>query len=97
AHPDIDVKALGLVPGGQDSAISVYDAEGLPFTSPRLPGVLRRGPDDPADDDPAVNQAFDGASATLAFYRTAMQRDGIDGDGMDVISSVHVTDQRGQA
>jgi len=46
AHPDVDVKALGLVPGGTDSAISAYDAHGLPFTSPRLPGELRRGPSD---------------------------------------------------
>jgi Zn-dependent metalloprotease len=96
AHPDVDVKALGLAPGGTESTVSVYDAHGLPFTSSRLPGELRRGDGDPPVGDEAVNQAHDAAKTTIEFYTTAMQRNGIDGAGMEVVSSVHVTDQLGQ-
>jgi Zn-dependent metalloprotease len=97
ADPAVDVKALGVVAQGTDSAIKVYDAHGLPFNSFELPGTLLRGPDDPPCPDEAANQAFDGARATLTFYDEVLGRHGIDGAGMDVISSVHVSDPRGEA
>jgi Zn-dependent metalloprotease len=94
----VDLRTLGLAPAGAESAISVYDAQGAPMNSTtRLPGTLRRGPDDPpVGDDVNVDQAFDGARATIDFYRDVLERHGIDGRGMDVISSVHVTDPAGR-
>jgi Zn-dependent metalloprotease len=63
----------------------VYDAEHLE----RLPGTRVRGPRDAPSQDVAVNEAFDGAGATLDFYFEAYSRNSIDGLGMPVYSSVH--------
>lgn len=55
-----------------------------------LPGVLKRsegGEPDPAD--VAVNEAFDNADRTHDFYRDVLARNSIDGEGMELISSVH--------
>jgi Zn-dependent metalloprotease len=95
ADPAFDVKALGLVAQGTASAIKVYDAHGLPFNSFELPGNLLRDTNDPPGADVAGNQAFDGARATLTFYSEVLGRNGLDDAGMDVISSVHVTDPLG--
>jgi Zn-dependent metalloprotease len=97
ADPTVDVKALGVVAPGTGSANRVYDAHGLSFTSFELPGEPVRGPGDPESADVAVNDAFDGVKATLDFYDQVFARRGIDDAGMDVISSVHVTDQLGDA
>ncbi len=97
ADPAINVQELGVVAQGTTSANKVYDAHGLPFTSVELPGNLLRGPQDPASSDVSANEAFDGVVATLRFYDQILGRNGIDGQGMDVISSVHVTDQLGAA
>jgi Zn-dependent metalloprotease len=97
ADPAVDVKALGIVAQGTGSAVKVYDAHGLPFNSFELPGNLLRDTNDPPGSDVAGNQAFDGARATLQFYSQVLGRNGIDDEGMDVISSVHVSDQLGQA
>jgi Zn-dependent metalloprotease len=97
ADPAIDVKALGIVAQGTGSAIKVYDAHGLPFNSFELPGNLLRDADDPSCADVAAHQAFEGARDTLKFYDDVLHRNGIDGAGMDVISSVHVSDPEGHA
>lgn len=96
ADPAIDTEALGLTPAG-GSAIKVYDAHGLPFTSFELPGTLLRSTDDPPVSDTEANQAFEGAKDTLDFYSAVLDRNGLDDRGMDVISSVHVTDQDGSS
>jgi len=54
-----------------------------------LPGELVRGNDDPPTDDQAVNEAFDGADATYDFFKGVFERDSIDGQSMELISSVH--------
>ena len=64
---------------------AVYDAR----RTRRLPGTLVRSEGDPASDDPAVNEAYDGAGATYDLYRDAYGRDSIDGRGMRIDSSVH--------
>ena len=97
ADPAVDVKELGIVAQGTGSAIKVYDAHGLPFNSFELPGILLRDTDDRPVSDVNANQAFDGARDTLSFYAEVLGRNGIDDAGMDVISSVHVTDQLGHA
>ena len=96
ADPDVDTQAIGLLPKA-GSAIKVYDAHGLPFTSFELPGTLLRSTDDPPVSDTQADQAFDGARDTLDFYSSILNRNGIDDHGMDVISSVHVSDQDGSS
>jgi Zn-dependent metalloprotease len=64
---------------------TVFDAEHLQ----RLPGTRVRGERDGSSRDVEVNEAFDGAGATLEFYFRAYGRNSIDGRGMPVRSSVH--------
>ncbi|MDX1413453.1 MAG: M4 family metallopeptidase [Candidatus Promineifilaceae bacterium] len=63
----------------------VYDAE---FGS-ILPGILVRGEGDPPLDDPAVNEAYDGAGATYDLFKDAYGRNSIDDRGMVIESTVH--------
>jgi Zn-dependent metalloprotease len=66
---------------------SVYDVQnGGDFN---LPGVLKRSEGGPAVEDVAVNEAYENADRTHDFYRDVLHRDSIDGDGMELISSVH--------
>ncbi|WP_214465839.1 M4 family metallopeptidase [Microbacterium flavescens] len=55
----------------------------------QLPGVRVRGEDDPATGDTAVDQAFDGLGATFDFLWDAFSRDGLDGSGGALLSTVH--------
>ncbi|MBG0737943.1 M4 family metallopeptidase [Paeniglutamicibacter antarcticus] len=70
-----------------DRRLTVYDNQkkGRPF----LPGVRMRGWGEPPAEDQAVNQAYDGSSATYEFYRDVLQRNSLDGSGMELVSSVH--------
>jgi Zn-dependent metalloprotease len=70
----------------------VYDA-GSDF---RLPGRLVRGEGDPPTGDPAVNEAYIHAGTTYDFYETVFDRRSLDGDGMALVSSVHVRDPDGE-
>ncbi len=63
----------------------VYDAE----YGSILPGILVRGEGDPPSDDPAVNEAYDGAGATYDLFKEAYGRNSIDDRGMVIESSVH--------
>ncbi|MHC1562283.1 M4 family metallopeptidase [Actinomycetospora sp. C-140] len=66
---------------------TVYDMAGGDEGS--LPGRRVRGTGDAPIADTAVNEAFDGAASTAAFYRDVFARDSIDGRGLDLVSSVH--------
>ena len=77
--------AAALVTPPADARNVVYDAE----QTQTLPGRKVRDQDDPPVADAAVNEAHDGAETTLAFYREVFDRASIDGNGMDVVSSVH--------
>ncbi|MEJ2865173.1 M4 family metallopeptidase [Actinomycetospora flava] len=66
---------------------TVYDVAGGEESA--LPGRRVRGTDDPPTGDAAVDEAFDGAAATAAFFREVFGRDSIDGRGLDLVSSVH--------
>jgi Zn-dependent metalloprotease len=66
---------------------TVYDVAGGDEAA--LPGRRVRGTTDPPSGDPAVDEAFDGAASTAAFYREVFGRDSIDGRGLDLVSSVH--------
>ncbi|MGO4382857.1 M4 family metallopeptidase [Specibacter sp. RAF43] len=67
--------------------LTIYDNQtnGRTF----LPGVRARDWGQPAVADDAVNQAYDGSSATYEFYRDVMQRNSLDGAGLELVSSVH--------
>lgn len=66
---------------------TVFDVEGGEESA--LPGTRRRGDGDPPTGDAAVDEAFDHAATTLAFYREVFARESIDGSGLDLVSSVH--------
>jgi Zn-dependent metalloprotease len=84
---DVDVARLGLLPAATTSQRTVYDAEHGGRLS--LPGRLARSEGDPPSDDAAVNEAYDGAGSTFEFYRDIYERISIDGNGLELVSSVH--------
>lgn len=55
-----------------------------------LPGTLVRREGDPKSSDPAVNEAYAYSGATYDFYSKLFQRNSLDGNGMALISSVHL-------
>lgn len=87
-EPNIDVRSLALCTAETASEkITVYDAGQGGQSS--LPGRKARGNDDKPSTDKAVNEAFEGAEQTSDFYRRFFNRNSIDGDGLEIISSVH--------
>lgn len=80
--------ALGVPTG--EKRCSVYDARNEEV----LPGILVRETgespvEDPAVEDPAVNEAYDGAGATYDLYFEAFGRNSIDDRGLRLDSTVH--------
>ncbi|WP_243399683.1 M4 family metallopeptidase [Arthrobacter glacialis] len=67
--------------------LTIYDnkTNGRTF----LPGVRARDWGQPPVEDAAVNQAYDGSSATYEFYRDVYKRNSLDGVGLELVSSVH--------
>lgn len=63
----------------------VYDAH----YEAQLPGALVRQEGQPAVDDPAVNEAYDGSGATYDLFADAFGRNSIDNRGMRLDSTVH--------
>lgn len=76
--------ALPLQAGAGKNRV-VHDAQ----KGSQLPGVKVRGEGDPASDDPAVNEAYDGCGFTYDLFFFAFGRDSIDNKGLKLISSVH--------
>lgn len=72
------------LPSGQKNR-SVYDA----INKTDLPGTLVRKEGDPPTNDPAVNEAYDGAGWTYDLYKNIYKRNSIDDKGMQLDSSVH--------
>ena len=64
---------------------TIYDAAG----SETLPGEKVRDEGDPATDDPAVNEAYDGLGATHALLLDAFGRRSIDDRGLPLRATVH--------
>jgi Zn-dependent metalloprotease len=76
--------ARAALPTGQLRR-AVYDAQ----EQDNLPGLLRRGENDPANSDPDVNEAYDGAGDTYNFYQQIFQRSSVDNRGLRLNSTVH--------
>jgi Zn-dependent metalloprotease len=55
----------------------------------QTPGKVMRSEGQPAVDDDAINQAYDGLGATYQFYWDTFGRDSIDGQGMPLFGLVH--------
>ena len=64
---------------------TVYDAK----NGSDLPGKLVRAEGDPPSDDPAVNEAYDGAGVTYDFYHDVFERNSVDDKGLRLDSTVH--------
>jgi Zn-dependent metalloprotease len=65
---------------------TVYDQE---HNQAQTPGRAVRTEGQPATDDEAVNQAYDGLGATYDYYWSHYQRDSIDGSGLPLLGLVH--------
>lgn len=76
--------ALGVTPTGQMRR-SIYDAK----HGDQLPGDLVREEGDGPTDDPAVDEAYDGAGATYELFQQAFDRNSIDDLGLRLDSTVH--------
>jgi Zn-dependent metalloprotease len=84
-----ELPAMSAIPSpGRKKHRLVYDAQNKPFAY--LPGKLIRSEGDPPTSDPAVNEAYNHAGTTYDFYRNVFKRNSLDGNGMSLISSVHL-------
>ncbi|WP_144186266.1 M4 family metallopeptidase [Elioraea rosea] len=54
-----------------------------------LPGSLIRPEGAPPTGDPAVDEAFEGAGITYDFFRTVFGHNGLDGNDLRMVSTVH--------
>jgi Zn-dependent metalloprotease len=84
---NVDVSALTFIAPPAGERRTVYDVEHGGRDS--LPGRKVRGEGDPPSDDDAVNEAYDGADNVYDFYKDVLGRDSIDGQGLELVSSVH--------
>jgi Zn-dependent metalloprotease len=66
----------------------IYDAQ----NTTRLPGRLVRGEGDPATNDPAVDEAYDGFGATFDLYFDEYERCSLDNRDMPLVGTVHYDD-----
>jgi len=64
---------------------TIYDAQ----KDSTLPGMMSRNEGNPPSTDPTVNEAYDGAGDTYAFYDQILGRKSIDGHGMRLQATVH--------
>lgn len=66
----------------------VYDAQHKGMS--QLPGKLARSEGQPPVADVAVNEAYNHSGTTYDFYRKIFTRNSLDGNGMTLVSSVHL-------
>jgi Zn-dependent metalloprotease len=84
---DLSLSALGLLAEPTGVGNTVYDMQS--GGAAQLPGRRARGEGDSPSDDKNVNEAYDGAKATQALFMSAFDRNSIDDNGMELVSSVH--------
>ena len=63
----------------------VYDAK----NGTSLPGALARSEGQPPAADVAINEAYDGAGTTYDLFQQIYNRNSIDGNGLQLVSTVH--------
>ena len=84
-HQPEAAAALLLAPVG--ARRTVYDAQH--GSQGDLPGTKVRTEGDPPVADAAVNQAYDGSGTTFDFYQQVFNRNSVDDQGLELVSSVH--------
>lgn len=62
-----------------------------------LPGKPVRSEGQDPTEDQSVNEAYDMALAVLKFYKSKFGYDSLDGEGMEITSSVHFGNGMGNA
>ncbi|WP_396410889.1 M4 family metallopeptidase [Kocuria kalidii] len=62
-----------------------------------LPGTLVRSEGDPAGEDPAVDEAYDGLGATFDLMQEVFGRNSLDDAGMPLLGTVHYQDRYNNA
>jgi Zn-dependent metalloprotease len=83
----VEVADVAFLAPSREAFVTVYDVRhGGDFD---LPGDRIRGEGDSPAEDPEVNEAYEGAEKTYEFYRDVFSRDSIDGQGLEIVSSVH--------
>jgi Zn-dependent metalloprotease len=84
---DVGIAELAFLAPGRAAFITVHDVEhGGDFD---LPGRRMRGEGDAPSSDTEVNEAYEGAEKTYRFFEEVFDRDSIDGEGLEIVSSVH--------
>lgn len=84
-HQPEAAAALLLPPAGEQRVVDDVNHG----SQSDLPGTKLRGEGDPPAGDVAVNQAYDGAGTTYDFYLNVFNRNSVDGQGLELVSSVH--------
>ena len=84
-HEPQAAAALLLPPVGAQR--TVYDAHN--GSQGDLPGTKVRGEGDPPVPDATINQAYDGSGTTFDFYQDVFNRNSVDGQGLELVSSAH--------
>jgi Zn-dependent metalloprotease len=84
---NVDAAHVAFLAPQPDAHVTVYDAQNGGDSN--LPGVRKRGENDPPSDDDAVNEAFEGAETTYDFYEQVFDRNSVDDQGMELVSSIH--------
>ena len=79
--------ALALLLAQVGAKRTVYDAQH--GSQGNLPGIPVRREGDPPVADAAVNQAYEGSGTTFDFYEQVFNRNSVDGQGLELVSSVH--------
>jgi Zn-dependent metalloprotease len=91
-EPDASL-AMMVAPTGE--LRTVYDARH--GTQGDLPGTRVRGEGEPPVEDQAVNESYDGSGTTYDFYKDVFERNGVDDEGRELISSAHFEVDYGNA
>jgi Zn-dependent metalloprotease len=84
---DMDVGALATIPISPQGRQTVYDLRHAGQSA--LPGTRARGEGDPPSPDETVNDVLERTATTRDFYRAVYGRESVDGEGLELISSVH--------
>lgn len=80
-----DFQFLSLTNTVRKKMRTVYDAKNLGT----LPGAMARREGEPPTGDPAVDEAFEGAGATYDLFWEVYGRNSVDGEGLQLDSTVH--------
>ncbi|MEC4812529.1 MAG: M4 family metallopeptidase [Scytonema sp. PMC 1069.18] len=79
------IGSVNFAPSPGEKRRTIFDAK----NSEELPGILVRSEGDPPSQDPAVDEAYDGAGATYDLYHQVYDRNSIDDKGLRLDSTVH--------